>query len=105
MQLTAVLAAVDLLEVWLTHPTAFFVADIRPPAGKPAEAKLPAAKTAGEASAGTLQGEARVIDAAAATSRGTLSMTVTVDLAAGDLRATLVRLIAMPAGQAIDRLA
>ena len=38
------------------------------------------------------------------TSRGTLSMTVTVDLAAGDLRATLVRLIAMTAGQAIDRL-
>ena len=40
-------AAVDLLEVWLTHPTAFFIADIRPPAGKPAEAKPPAAKTAG----------------------------------------------------------
>ena len=41
-ELTA--AAVDLIEVWLTHPTAIFVADVRVPAENPAKTKPPAAK-------------------------------------------------------------
>jgi excisionase family DNA binding protein len=72
--------------------------------GAAAKASGAAAQAAGEVPAGTLQGEAHVIDAAAVTTRGTLSVTVTVNPAAGDLHATLVRLIAMTAGQAIDRL-
>jgi hypothetical protein len=38
-------ATLDLCEVWLTHPTGFFIVDVRPPSVKPAGTKPSTAKT------------------------------------------------------------
>jgi hypothetical protein len=63
------------------------------------------ARVSGVASGDARQDDAHVVTAEAATAgRGTLGIMVTLGYAAGDAHAALVRLIAMCAAQAIDRL-